>query len=62
VTQVFYGAKNIIQRALNCYYLLEFSYDVCTDLDGPSMFVIPGHPITKGYIDMKNRGIHIRFI
>ena len=26
------------------------------------MFVIPDHPITKGYQDIKRRGIHIRFI
>ena len=26
------------------------------------MFMIPGHPVTKGFRDMKGRGILIRFI
>src|SRR5690242_7169901 len=34
----------------------------CIDVNGPSMFVIPNHPITKAYVDMKNRGVRIRWI
>src|ERR671914_464811 len=29
---------------------------------GPSMFVIPNHPVTMGFQDMKRRGVRIRFI
>jgi two-component system sensor histidine kinase VicK len=36
--------------------------DSCTDVNGPSMLVIPNHPVTKTCIDMKNRGVKIRFI
>lgn len=26
------------------------------------MFVMPGHPVTKGFLELKRRGIQIRFI
>ena len=61
-TCVFYNTDEIIQRVLNWHYSLTSSCDVCTDKNGPSMFVMPDHPITKGYQDIKRRGIHIRFI
>lgn len=41
---------------------LEFTMDSCTDINGPSMLVIPDHPVTKACIDMKNRGVKMRFI
>jgi sugar-specific transcriptional regulator TrmB len=61
-TCVFYNADEIIQRAVNWWYSLRSTCDVCTDANGPSMFVIPGHPVTQGYQDMKRRGVRIRFI
>jgi hypothetical protein len=36
--------------------------DSCTDVNGPSMLVIPNHPVTNACIDMNNRGVKIRFI
>jgi two-component system sensor histidine kinase VicK len=32
------------------------------DLNGPSLLVIPNHPVTESYVDMKNRGVRMRFI
>lgn len=61
-TEVVYDQNEIIQRAVNTYYDLKYSCNVCADSIGPSMFVIPNHPVTKGYQDMKRRGIRIRFI
>ncbi len=61
-TEVIYGAKNIIEYALNIISTLKSSVDNCMDSNSPSMFVIPDHPITKAYQDMKKRGIKIRFI
>jgi two-component system sensor histidine kinase VicK len=61
-TNVFYDTDEIIQRAVDTFYSLKHSCDVCADSEGPSMFVIPGHPVTKGFLDMKRRGILIRFI
>lgn len=61
-TEVVYDQNEIIRRAVNTYYDLKYSCNVCADSIGPSMFVIPNHPVTKGYQDMKRRGIRIRFI
>ena len=61
-TEIIYGAENIIKHALNIIPLLKKSVDNCIDSNGPSMFVIPNHPITTAYREMKKRGIRIRFI
>ena len=36
--------------------------DCCVDTNGLSIFVIPNHLVTQAYIDMKNRGVKLRFI
>jgi two-component system, OmpR family, sensor histidine kinase VicK len=61
-TEVLYDPDEIIQRALNSYQIVKHTLDVCMDSTAPSMFVIPEHPITKGYFDMKVRGIRLRII
>jgi sugar-specific transcriptional regulator TrmB len=61
-TNVFYDTEKIIQRAVDTFYSLKHGCDVCADAEGPSMFVIPVHPVTKGFLDMKRRGIRLRFI
>lgn len=43
-------------------YTVKYTIDGCIDFNGPSIFVIPNHPVTKAYVDMKNRGVRIRFI
>jgi hypothetical protein len=47
-TEVVYDQNEIIQRELDSYYTLKHTCDVCTDSDGPLIFVIPGHQVTKG--------------
>jgi hypothetical protein len=61
-TEVLYNVDEIIRRAVNTYHMLKHSCDVCADSIGPSMFVIPNHPVTMGFQDMKRRGVRIRFI
>jgi hypothetical protein len=61
-TNVIYDTNKIIQRAVDTFYSLKYGCDVCADAEGPSMFVIPDHPVTKGFFDMKRRGIKLRFI
>ncbi|MGH9926919.1 MAG: hypothetical protein ACRD5B_16245, partial [Nitrososphaeraceae archaeon] len=61
-TNVLYDTAEIIQRAVDTFHSLRYSCDVCADAEGPSMFVIPGHPVTEGFLDMKRRGIKLRFI
>lgn len=36
--------------------------DACIDPNGPSMLVIPNHPVTQACMDMKYRGVRLRFI
>lgn len=61
-TEVIYGAENIINATLEQWSHLKHFADICTDSNGPSMFVIPGHPITEAYRQLKDRGIKLRFI
>ena len=61
-TNVIYDSDRIIQRAVDTFYSLKHGCDVCVDAEGSSMFVIPGHAVTKGFLDMKRRGIRLRFI
>jgi hypothetical protein len=61
-TEVLYDTDEIIRRAANVYRILKHTCDVCADSIGPSMFVIPNHPVTMGFRDMKSRGVRIRFI
>jgi two-component system sensor histidine kinase VicK len=44
------------------YSVLKKSLDICNDSNGPSMFVIPNHPITNACRELKERGIRLRFI
>ena len=61
-TEVLYDSGEIIRRAVNAYRGFKYTCDVCADSIGPSMFVIPNHPVTLGFQDMKRRGIRLRFI
>jgi two-component system sensor histidine kinase VicK len=61
-TEVLYDPNEIVRRAVEEYHTLKHNVDVCTDLNDPSIFVIPNHPVTESYVDMKNRGVRMRFI
>lgn len=61
-TEVLHDTNEIIRRAVNAYRSFKHTCDVCADSIGPSMFVIPNHPVTLGFQDMKRRGIRLRFI
>ena len=61
-TEVLHDTNEIIRRAVNAYRSFKHTCDVCADPIGPSMFVIPNHPVTLGFQDMKRRGIRLRFI
>jgi len=61
-TEVIYGAENIIKHVLDIISILKESVDNCTNSNGPLMFVIPDHPITKAYRELNERGVRIRFI
>ena len=61
-TEVVYDPNEIVRRVVERCYTVKYSIDGCIDVNGPSIFVIPDHPVTKAYADMKNRGVRIRFI
>ena len=61
-TEVLYDQNEIVRRVVEQCYAIKFTMDSCTDVNGPSMLVIPNHPVTKACIDIKNRGVKMRFI
>jgi sugar-specific transcriptional regulator TrmB len=61
-TEVIYGAEHIINATLEHFSVLKQSQDICADSMGPSMFLIPNHPIKKAFRELKERGIRLRFI
>jgi two-component system sensor histidine kinase VicK len=61
-TEVLYDPDEIVRRVVERCHTVKYTVDVCTDLNGPSIFVIPNHPVTEAYIDMKNRDVRMRFI
>jgi hypothetical protein len=61
-TEVMCNPDEIVRRTIEQCNSLKFTMDSCTDVNGPSMLVIPNHPVTNACIDMKNRGVKMRFI
>jgi phosphatidylserine/phosphatidylglycerophosphate/cardiolipin synthase-like enzyme len=61
-TEVMYGAENIVNETLELLSAAKESVDNCIDSTAPSMFVIPNHPITKAFRELKERGVRLRFI
>jgi DNA-binding transcriptional MerR regulator len=61
-TEVLYDPSEIVRRTVEVCSSVNHTADTCTDFNGPSIFVIPNHPVTKVFVDMKNRGVRIRFI
>jgi two-component system, OmpR family, sensor histidine kinase VicK len=61
-TEVIYGAESIVDDTLERLYAAKESVDNCIDSTAPSMFLIPNHPVTKAFRDLKQKGIRLRFI
>ena len=61
-TEVLYDPNEIITRVVEYCHTIKYTLDGCIDVNSPSIFVIPNHPVTEAYIDMKNRGVRLRFI
>lgn len=57
-----YNQDEIVRRVIESCNTIKYEIDSCIDVNGPSMFVIANHPVTKSYIEMKDRGVRIRFI
>jgi hypothetical protein len=61
-TEVLYDPNEIVTRVVEYCHTIKYTLDGCIDVNSPSIFVIPNHPVTEAYIDMKNRGVRLRFI
>ena len=61
-TEVLYNPDEIVRRTVEQCNSFKFTMDTCIDVNGPSMLVIPNHPVTNVCIDLKNRCVKIRFI
>ena len=61
-TEVIYGDENIVNSTLKLFSVARSTLNNCLDSTGPSLDVIPGHPITRAHYEMKERGVRIRYI
>ncbi len=61
VTQVWEGVEKTVGKSLDVLYRLQKSCDSCLDRNAPSV-ILTTEPIRQAYLDLKRRGIRIRFI
>jgi two-component system sensor histidine kinase VicK len=61
-TEVLYDQEDIVKWTVQTIKNVKFRIDNCTDENGPSLFLIPGNPVTKAFGELKERGIEVRFI
>ncbi|MGN6559828.1 MAG: hypothetical protein ACTHJ2_04810, partial [Candidatus Nitrosocosmicus sp.] len=59
-TELLYDSDNITKRTINDFRNIRQQLDNCTDSTGPSVFF--NTPIRNEFINLKNRGIKLRFI
>ena len=61
-TEVLYDPNEIVTRVVERCSIVQYTMDGCIDANGSSVVLIPDHPVTKAFVDMKNRGVRLRFI
>ena len=57
-----YDQNEIVRRVVEQCYAIKYGLDACIDVNGPSIFAVPSQPVMIAYINMKDRGVRIRFI
>jgi two-component system, OmpR family, sensor histidine kinase VicK len=62
ITEVLYDQKDIVKWTVQIFTDLKYRSDICADENGPSLFLIPDHPVTKVFGKLKERGVEVRFI
>src|SRR5215831_625241 len=60
ITQVFYGEEATV-KPLDIFYSTKYNFDACGDAISPSV-CMGFEPLKKAYLDLKRRGVKIRFI
>ena len=61
ITQVWEGVENTVGKSLDVLYKLQKSCDQCVDRNAASVILMT-EPIMQAYVDLKRRGISVRFI
>ena len=61
ITQVWEGVENTVEKSLDVLYKLQKSCDQCVDRNAASV-ILKTEPIMQAYLDLKRRGIRVRFI
>jgi two-component system sensor histidine kinase VicK len=59
-TEIIYGADNIVNRTIGDFHTINERFDNCTDCTGPSVFF--NRPVWNEFVQLKNRGVKLRFI
>ena len=59
-TEILYGSDKIVKRAIDDFHKINERFDNCTDSTRPSVFF--NTPVWKEFVNLKNRGIKLRFI
>jgi two-component system, OmpR family, sensor histidine kinase VicK len=62
ITEVLYDQEDIVKWTVQTFTDLKYRSDICADENGPSLFLIPDHPVTKVFGKLKERGVEVRFI
>lgn len=60
-TEVIYGAENVVNRALQLISITKKTLDLCGESAGVHI-ILANEPIVKKYIEVKDRGVRIRYI
>jgi hypothetical protein len=60
-TDILYGVENIIDFTIQSLSLVERSFDVCTDSNGPSV-ILSSEKIKNAYYGLREKGVKIRFV
>ena len=62
ITEVLFNQEDIVRWTIQTFTGVKFRSDICADENGPSLFLIPDHPVTKVFGELKGRNIEVRFI
>lgn len=62
ITEVLFDQEDIVRWTVQTFTGIKFRSDICADETGPSLFLIPDHPVTKVFGELKGRNIEVRFI
>ena len=59
-TEILYNIDEIVKRTINDFRKIKEQFDNCTDSTGPSVFF--NTPVWNEYVNLKDRGVKLRFI